>query len=85
MVIRFKGVVSSDKVLNRIGSNGKIGGIDMFNSSNIGGRSFTVSFYERFKQITEQEFTKMYGVESIQISVIKEGSSIDVSPYLKLK
>lgn len=85
LVARFKGVVSSDKVLNRIGSNGKIGGLDMFNSPNIGEKAFTVKFYEKFKQAIGQEFTQKYGVESIQISIIKEGSSIDVSPYLKLK
>jgi len=32
-----------------------------------------------------QEFPQKYGVESIQISIVKEGSTIDISPFLKLK
>ncbi len=82
---KYQSYVTSDKVLKRIGKNGKIGGLDMFSSSDIGKKSFTIEFYNSFEKIYKQNFTSKFGVEKIQLSIIKEGSVIDVSPFLKLK
>jgi hypothetical protein len=84
LVARFKAAADNQTSINRIGSNGKIGGIDMFQSSGING-SFTGNFYPKFQTSFGQSFQSKLGVSSIQISIVKEGSSIDVSPYLKLK
>jgi hypothetical protein len=82
---KFKSMVTSDKVLARIGNNGKIGGLDMFQTATKGEKSLTVQFYERFEALYGMKFPQKMGVEKIQISIIQEGGSLDVTPYLKVK
>ena len=84
LVVRFKAVADNPTSVNRIGTNGKIGGIDMFKASGTNG-SFTGGFYPKFEGSFGQSFQSKFGVPSIQISIVKEGSSIDVSPFLKLR
>ncbi|MET3047533.1 hypothetical protein, partial [Flavobacterium covae] len=84
LVERFKNLANNEAVKARIGTNGKIGGIDMKKGTNIQG-SFVGDFYPRFETSFGQSFQSKLGVPSIQISIVKEGSSIDVSPFLKLK
>jgi hypothetical protein len=84
LVARFKANTTNLNTKARIGNNGKIGGIDMFKSTDVNG-SFTGSFYPQFESAFGQTFQSKLGVPSIQISIVKEGSSIDVSPFLKLK
>lgn len=84
LVERFKLAADNPTSVNRIGINGKIGGIDMFKASGEKG-SFTGKFYPKFEESFGQSFQSKLGVPSIQISIVKEGSSIDVSPFLKLK
>ena len=84
LVALFQSRVTSQTVKLRIGNNGKIGGIDMKKAFNQSG-SFTGEFYSKFELSFGQTFSSKFGVSNIQISIIKEGSSIDVSPFLKLK
>jgi hypothetical protein len=84
LVERFQLIAKDATVKARIGKNGKIGGVDMKKGMNIQG-SFVGEFYPKFETVFGQSFKSKLGVSSIQISIVKEGSSIDVSPFLKLK
>lgn len=84
LVASFKSKASNPTVKARIGNNGKIGGVDMKKGLNETG-SFIGEFYPKFENSFGQTFQTKLGVPSIQISIVKEGSSIDVSPFLNLK
>ena len=81
---RFKSAIDNPTARTRIGNNGKIGGIDMFKASGEKG-SFTGGFYPKFESSFGQSYQSKLGISNIQISVIKEGSTIDVSPFLNLR
>ncbi|MGZ4099708.1 MAG: hypothetical protein ACXVNM_12555, partial [Bacteroidia bacterium] len=79
---QFKSTATSQKIIDRIGKNGKISGIDMFQTT---GPSLTTQFYGEIEKALETTFTDAFKVEKIQISIIKEGGPFDLGPYLKLK
>jgi hypothetical protein len=84
LVERFKANTTNVNTKARIGNNGKIGGVDMFKSTDANG-SFTGGFYPKFETSFGQSYQSKLGVPMIQISIVKQGSSIDVSPFLILK
>ncbi len=84
LVQRFKAAADNPTSISRIGNNGKIGGTDMFKESGANG-TFTGNFYTKFENSFGQTFQTKLGVPRIQISIIKQNSSIDVSPYLILR
>jgi hypothetical protein len=83
LVKRFRNLATDNDIIARIGNNGKIGGIDMKKGAGISG-SFVGEFYPRFELAFGKKFQAI-GVPKIQISIVKAGSPIDVSPYLKLR
>lgn len=82
LVERFEDIAEGDKVKRRIGKNGKIGGLDMFDKNS--SSSMTVEFYQKFAQSFGAEFTDKLGVTKVQISIIEDGSKLAVGPFLNL-
>jgi hypothetical protein len=80
---QFKSMVTSQKVINRIG-NGKIGGLDMFRNGN-DGIAFTLDIYKKLEARYKMNFKAKYGVTKLQISIIQIGGHLDVTPLMRLK
>ncbi|WP_159319865.1 hypothetical protein, partial [Tenacibaculum maritimum] len=86
LVAKFKKAARDVKIKNRIGNNGKIGGGDMFSPDVSTRQSFTTNAYTEIeKAFGGINFTQKFGVEKLQISIIKESGKLDVSPYLLVK
>ncbi len=47
--------------------------------------TFTANFYNKFKSSFNIEYSSKFPNKGFQISIIKEDSSFDISPYLNLK
>ncbi|CAA0158191.1 hypothetical protein NACSLCCMFF_120005 [Tenacibaculum maritimum] len=86
LVAKFKKAARDVKIKNRIGNNGKIGEGDMFSPDVLTRQSFTTNAYTEIeKAFGGINFTQKFGVEKLQISIIKESGKLDVSPYLLVK
>jgi flagellar hook assembly protein FlgD len=82
LVERFNDIAEVEKVKRRIGKNGKIGGLDMFDENS--SSSMTVEFYQKFAQSFGAEFTDKLNVTKVQISIIEDGAKLAVGPFLSL-
>lgn len=64
----------------------KLKGGDMFNPDVLTRKSFITNTYAEIeKTFGGVNFTQKFGVEKLQISIIKESSKLDVGPYLLVK
>ncbi|WP_337045157.1 LamG-like jellyroll fold domain-containing protein [Emticicia sp. 17c] len=82
LVARFKvattakqAAIEADKI------KGIIRGVNMHNSGTT--RTFTGNFYDNFRTFFNLEYSTKFPNKGFQISIIKKGSSIDISPFLK--
>lgn len=80
---RFESMLEAPKMLKQIGQNGKIGGTIMFKNRQRT-TSFTKEFYSRYDLYYSNKTRPNFDVNKIQISIIGDGSELDLSPYLKL-
>jgi hypothetical protein len=82
LVERFKNATTAKQAaINADKSKGLIRGVNMHTSGT--DRTFTGLFYDNFKESFGLEYSQKFQNKGFQLSVIKEGSSIDISPYLK--
>ena len=77
---RFKPSVKIENILRDFGVSGKISGNNLF----IGNDNFTKKFLELIVQKNVGSLTTTNSINKIQISIVKEGTKIDTSPYLNL-
>lgn len=77
---KYKPAVKIKIILDHFGENGKISGYNLYRDNDNFTRKFLELYYQ--KSIGGGN-TKIRNVK-IQISIVKEGSKIDISPYLKL-
>jgi hypothetical protein len=83
LVDRFKAITTvKQAAIEADRGKGIIRGTNMHtNQSN---RTFTGVFYDKFKSSFGIEYAQKFQGKGFQISIIKENSPIDVSPYLKI-
>lgn|GEM_PF-6079096 len=80
---RFERMLEAPNMLKQIGQNGKIGGTIMFKTKERT-TSFIKEFYTRFSLYYSNRTAPKFDINKVQISIIAEGSVLDLSPYLKL-
>lgn len=84
---RFKNATTSKGRTTTIvaeGARGKISGGNMFLNLETKG-SFKRVVMDKLEQHYGKSFTDHFGIKDMQLSIIKEGSPLDVSPYILLK
>ncbi|GAA3523222.1 hypothetical protein GCM10022393_42510 [Aquimarina addita] len=85
LVKRFKSASTNIRIQNRIGKNGKIGGLDMFSTNSQSSKAFGIEAYDEIEKAFNQNFTEKFRVDKLQISIIGDSGNLDVGPFLKLK
>jgi len=87
LVNRFKNATTSEGrrvTITTDAANGKISGTNMFSSTPTEQRSFTGKFYQKFEEHYQMSLKQKFGIDKIQLSIIKESTKLDVSPFLKI-
>jgi len=82
LVTRFKNATTAKATaIDTDKAKGLIRGVNMYTTGT--NRSFTGNFYDNFKTFFGVEYSQKFQGKGFQISIIKDGGPIDVSPYLK--